>query len=176
MNSKLYKQEQRDKCVSIQRKSMKHYFSNVTCNGIITTENFWKAIKPFLTNKGCLQNSDTMLRADDKIITDGKKLVQFFNDHYIDIAERSCGFRPEQVEFDIGSSNKNVVLSFILDKYINHPSIAKIHKNRNLQSSFISILSSSWGSKIKPKEINTIPKSLNSKKAHGIDKMPTKLV
>ena len=66
-----------------------------------------------------------MLRDDEKMITDDKKLVQLFNDHYINIVERSC-------EFDIGSTNKTEVLSSILDKYRNHPSIAKILKNRNL--------------------------------------------
>ena len=110
-----------------------------------------------------------MLRDDEKMITDEKKLVQLFNDHYINIVERSC-------EFDIGSTNKTEVLSSILDKYRNHPSIAKILKNRNLQFSSISIPSSSWGSKLTPKEINTILKSLNSQKAPGIDKIPTKHV
>ena len=98
------------------------------------------------------------------MITDEKKLVQHFNDHYINIVERSCGFKPEKVEFDIGSSNKIEVLSSILDKYRNHPSIVKILKNRNLQSSSISIPSSSWSSKIISRKINTILKSLNSKK------------
>ena len=51
----------------------------------------------------------------------------------------------------------------------------KILKNKNLQSSSISIPSSSWGSKITTKEINAILKSLNSKKASGTDKIPTKL-
>ena len=175
INSKLYKQ-QRNKCVSIRRKAIKHYFSNITSNGMITNKNFWKAIKPFLTNKGCLENSDIMLRDDEKMITDEKKLVQHFNDHYINIVEQSCGFKPEKVEFDIGSSNKIKVLSSILDKYRNHPSIVKILKNRNLQSSSISIPSSSWSSKIISREINTILKSLNSKKAPGIDKIPAKLV
>ena len=31
-------------------------------------------------------------------------------DYYINIAERSCGFKPEKVQFDIGSSNKNGVV------------------------------------------------------------------
>ena len=116
INSKLYKQQQ-NKCVSIRRKSIQHYFSNITSNGIITNKNFWKAIKPFLTNKGCLEKSDIMLRDDEKMITDEKKLVQLFNDHYINIVERSCGFKPEKVEFDFGSCNKNRVLSSILDKF-----------------------------------------------------------
>ena len=84
------------------------------------------------------------------MITDEKKLVQLFNDHYINIVQRSCGFQPEILEFDIISSNKNRVLSFILDKYRNHPIIVEIHKNRNLQSSSISMPSSSWSSKITP--------------------------
>ena len=124
---------QRNRCVPIRRKSIQNYFSNITSNGIITNKNLWKAIKPFLTNKGCLEKSDTMLRDDQKMITDEKILVQLFNDHYINIVERSCDFKPEKVEFDFGSCNKNGVLSSILDKYRNHPSIVKIHKNRNLQ-------------------------------------------
>ena len=112
-----------------------------------------------------------MLRDDEKMITDEKKLVQLFNDHYyINIVERSSGFKPEKVDFDIGSSNKNEVLCSILDKYRNHPSIVKILKNKNLQSSSISIPSSSWSSKITTEEISTILKS------PGIDKIPTKLV
>ena len=50
------------------------------------------------------------------MITDEKKLVQLFIDHYINIVERSCGFKPEKVEFDFESCNKNGVLSSILDK------------------------------------------------------------
>ena len=104
-----------------------------------------------------------------------QKLVQRFNDHYINIAERSCGFKPEQVEFDIGSDSKNGILSSILDKYQNHPSIVEVHKNMSLQSSSISIPSSSWDSKVTPKQIKTILKFLNSKKAPEIDKIPNKL-
>ena len=46
-----------------------------------------------------------MLRDGGKMITDEKKLVQLFNNHYIKIVERFCGFKPEKVETDIGSSN-----------------------------------------------------------------------
>ena len=48
INSKLYKQ-QRKKRASIRRKSIQHYFSNITSNGTIINKHFWKAIKPFLT-------------------------------------------------------------------------------------------------------------------------------
>ena len=91
---------------SNQRKSIKH-FSNITSKGIIINKRIWIAIKPFLTNKGCLGNSGVVLRDDKKIITDEKNLAQLFNDHYINIVERSCSIKTEKVEFDIGSRNKN---------------------------------------------------------------------
>ena len=57
-----------------------------------------------------------MLRDDEKMIIDKKKLVQLFKDHYINIAEHSCDIKPEKVDFDNGSSNQKVVLRTILDK------------------------------------------------------------
>ena len=45
-----------------------------------------------------------MLKNDEKMITDEKKLVQLFNNRYIRIVGRSCGFKAEKVEFDIESS------------------------------------------------------------------------
>ena len=58
------------------------------------------------SDKACLEKSDIMLRDDEKMITDQKKLVQLFNDHYIKIVERSCGFKPEKVEFDLDHAIK----------------------------------------------------------------------
>ena len=49
---------QRNLCVSLRRKAIKQYFSNIISKGIVTNKEFWKTIKPFLTNKGCLENSD----------------------------------------------------------------------------------------------------------------------
>ena len=66
VNKKLYKR-QRNKCVSIRKKSMKQYFSNITSKGTVTNREFWKTMKPFLTNKGFLDNSDIMLRGDNEM-------------------------------------------------------------------------------------------------------------
>ena len=32
--------------------------NNIRSNGIIRNKIFWKALKSFLTNKGCLENND----------------------------------------------------------------------------------------------------------------------
>ena len=49
-NERKYKR-QRDLCVSLRRKAVKQYFSNITSKGIVTIKALWKTIKPFLTNK-----------------------------------------------------------------------------------------------------------------------------
>ena len=56
-NERKYKR-QRNLSVSLRRKAIKQYFSNITGKGIVTNKEFWKTIRPFLTNKGCLENSD----------------------------------------------------------------------------------------------------------------------
>ena len=94
----------------------------------------------------------------------------------LSIVERSCDIKLEMLELDIASSKKKGVLSSTLDEYRNHPSHVKTRENRNFQFNSISIPSSSCGSRRTSKEIKTILKSLNSKKAPSIDKIPTKLV
>ena len=149
INRKLYEQ-QRNKCAFIRKKSIKNYFSNIISNGIITNIFFWKAIKPFLTNKGCLENSVMTLTLLIGLVV--------------------LTLKKQNLMLD--QTKKNGVLSSILDKCKNHTSIEEIH----LQSNSISISSSSWDSKVTLNEIKTILKFLNSKNVPGIDKIPTKLV
>ena len=88
---------------------MKHYFSNIASKKI-NSKNFWKPIKLFLTNKGCLENSDIILRDSKKIITVEKKLVQLFHDHYINIIERSSVMKPEKLELILDQETEFYVL------------------------------------------------------------------
>ena len=44
-------------------------------------------MKPFLTNKGCLDNSGIILRGENEMITDDKRLVKLFIEHYINIVK-----------------------------------------------------------------------------------------
>ena len=75
---------------------MKQYFSNITSKGTVINRELWKTMKPFLTNKGCLDNSDIMLREDNEMIPDDKRLAKLFHEHYINIIERSSGLKPEK--------------------------------------------------------------------------------
>ena len=92
----------------------------------MTNKEFWKTIRPFLTNKGCLENSDIMLINDDDMITDDKTLAKTFNEHYINTVERSSGLKPEKMKFENSLNPSRNILHSILDRYKSHPSICKI--------------------------------------------------
>ena len=87
---------------------------------------FWKTIKPVLTNKGCLENSDIMLINDDEMVTDDKALAKTFNEHYINIVEQSSGLKPEKTEFDNSLNTSKNIIHSIIDRYKNYPGILKI--------------------------------------------------
>ena len=89
----------------------------------MTNKEFWKTIKPFLTNKGCLENSDIMLINDDEMVTDDETLAKTFNEHYINTVERSSGLKPEKMEFQNSLNTSRNILHSIIDHYKNHPSI-----------------------------------------------------
>ena len=42
-----------NKCISIDKKAKKDCFKEATKYGVITNKEFWRKLKPFLTNKGC---------------------------------------------------------------------------------------------------------------------------
>ena len=42
----------RNKEISARKKSIRNYFSKIANGHIVTNINFWKIIKPFLSNKG----------------------------------------------------------------------------------------------------------------------------
>lgn len=86
-------------------------------------EDFWKSVKPFLANKGCLSNNGIMVVRKDEIITNGEILVEDFSNHYINIVEKCSDTKPD-VLVDNRNNFKNIVNVISERKY--HPSIFKI--------------------------------------------------
>ena len=94
-NERKYKR-QRNLCVSLSCKATKQCFSNITSKGIVTSKEFWKTIIPFLTNKGCLENSNIMLITDDEMVANDKTLAKTFIEYYINIVKRPSGSKPKK--------------------------------------------------------------------------------
>ena len=74
-------------CVSLRKRSTKNHPSKITEKGIISNKNFWYFVKPFLTNTDFIDSTDIILKLDNEIITEKTKLVERFNNHYVNIVE-----------------------------------------------------------------------------------------
>ena len=97
-NETSYK-KQRNKCVSLRRRSITQHFSKITSKGIMTDKQFWKAMKPFLTNKGCLENNNIIVLDGEVMIANDRILAKRLNKHYINIVKRSRGFSLPKCHF-----------------------------------------------------------------------------
>ena len=156
------------------RQLTKQYFSNITSKGIVTNKEFWKMIGTFLTNKGCIENSDIMLINDDEMVTDDKTLAKTFNEHFINTVERSSGLKPEKMDFENLLNTRRNILHSIIDRYKNHPSILKIKPEVSSKSCSDSDFSRNI--LVTSDEAEKMSKSLISKKSVGANRLPIKLV
>ena len=100
-NAALHK-TQRNKFVSLCRRCIKDYFTKITKNGIVTNKNFRKTMKSFLINKGKLGNPEFMLQDKGNIVSDESVLVKTFNEHYVNIVEKSSGKKPTNISQEYG--------------------------------------------------------------------------
>ena len=111
--------------VSLWEKSMKLYLNKSAADSIVTNKSFWK-FKPFLKNKSCHAQNDIMLIQNDEIITEEKDLAEFFNKHYLNIVEKSCGRKPVNVAMMHNICDNDTAINVIIVAYRNHPSVTKI--------------------------------------------------
>ena len=63
-------------------------------------------------------------------IKDESVLVEMFNEHFINIVEKTSGIAPESLGDSSLSENDEKTVSKIL-KHENHPSVSKIKRNQN---------------------------------------------
>ena len=123
-NETKYK-KQRNLCVNLRKKAIKKHLKEVTSNGIMENKSFWNTVKPFITNKSTLSNNTIMLKKDDSVVTKEKEIVEIFNNHYINIVEKSTGLKPNVLEEENGLHQ----IHDIIKKYQEHPSIVEIKKH-----------------------------------------------
>ena len=92
-----------------------------------------------------------------------------FNSPYINIVENMTGIPPDiSAPYDM-QENDSCCVKQIIKKFENHPNIVEIKKNINIVEKFTI-------KEAMVADINTLLKSVNTKKATGPDYMPPKLV
>ena len=165
--------KQRSKCVLLRKKCIKYYFSKVTESGVNTNKEFWKRMKPFLTNKGLLSGNEITLMENDEVTTEEKILAEKFNNHYTNIIERSCRVRPTKLDLVNNSLNENEsVIDAITCHFRNHPSVTEI----KIKFIFTQSNAESSPSYTNPFHVAFLLKYPDIKKASGLDTIPPKLV
>ena len=148
---------------SIRRRSIKYYFKS-KCSYITNSKDFWNAIKPFINDKRCRNESSTIiLNENDKMICDVRNVCDIFNDFFADIA---IDIGKSRIAIDI-SCPKSVDLA--ISTYDNHPSVLTIKQNKKSSDIF-------YFHEITPEYLSRKIKNLNSKKAAGPDGFPPKLI
>ena len=97
-------------------------------------------------------------------------MVEIFNDHYINIVEKSSGVKPCKIADTLSPDDDRQIIGLILDKYKDHPSISAI--NQNSTSNFNSFSFH----EVEVCQVRKQIKSLDGRQSTGEDQIPPKLV
>ena len=64
----------------------------------MTSKKFWRIVKPFLTKNGCISNDFKGIENEGNLICNEQVLVELFDEHYINIVEKTSGKKPLSLE------------------------------------------------------------------------------
>ena len=53
---------------SLNRKAKRTFFNKATKSGVMSNRNFWKTVKPFLRNMGCMTNDYISIEKDGELV------------------------------------------------------------------------------------------------------------
>ena len=165
--------KQRNKCVSIRRKNILEHFTKLCNNGGIANKKFWDTVKPFFTDKGTHQNQALILRENDQIMRDERKVAEVMNKYFVDIVETVSGKKPREI---IGCQNNHETdqeLDRIIKTFEDHLSV------QSIRSSLVKIPNNLTEFNFKHptrEDIIRIINELHDKTSTGIDNIPPKLV
>ena len=164
--------KQRNLCVNLRKKAIKQHIRKVTDSGITEDKKHWKVIKPFITNKNGLSNNNITLIHNNSVITDDKELTSLFNDHYINVVEKTTGVKPFCISYG-NFKNKNEFICDIISRYKNHPSIVKVKEMILHNEAFSQLFNFK---EISQTDVQMLFKELDTNTSTGEDKIPPKLV
>ena len=108
---------------NLNKQAKLQYFENlsVDCN----SKPFWKACKPYFSNKNSNMQENIMLLEKDKLLSKQKNVASTFNKHFGSITDSLNLFSwPE----DTSMSSRNDTINSIIKKFACHTSIKAIKK------------------------------------------------
>ena len=108
--------KQRNICVKLLRKTKKDFFINLDVELLTENKQFWKTVKPCLTDK-TLKGERITLIENEKVVSDERELVKIFNEYLSNIVPNLDIQRPPSITL-----HHDPVLT-AMKKFENHPSI-----------------------------------------------------
>ena len=91
----------------------------------MTSKKFWHTVKPFLTNNDCTSNDFIGIENEGNLICNEQKLVQQFNEHYINIVEKYSGKKPLSLRNSSDAFQDEMTVKEIIYVYSNHLAFEK---------------------------------------------------
>lgn len=155
--------KQRNHVTSLRKKSIRAYFQNKCENGK-NNYDFWRTIKPFISDKHNNESSTIILREGTDIITDPEKICSIFNSHFSNVAQ-DIGF-ADQIPSHVDMNN---IVQYVLEKHGNHASITKIKQNVSSNSHFSFCHTNE-------NDVLEALKNIDVKKATGYDNLPPRII
>ena len=104
-------QRQRNRVVSLRKKSITKYFEN---NCSKQDKTFWRTISPFFSDKKFPNGNHTILREGDNTVVNSDEVAEIFNAYFSSIAS------------EIGFNDEHATPDEAISAYHNHSSIVKI--------------------------------------------------
>lgn len=109
--------------------AIRNNFKNATSTGLVSNQDFWNLVKPFLSNQRGSHGNDITFVKEDNIITDDKELVDVFNDHYINTVEKLPAKKPSSIAEKVPCLEDRCIVRLILQQYHSHPSVLAISQS-----------------------------------------------
>ena len=116
--------KQRNKCVSLLRKTKKAYYSNLNVRDIVDNKKFWKTVKSFFSDKSNNFENISLIE-NGNLLTDDFEIAETFNKFFQNLVP-SLNLKVPSKLLCQAPENGDEVLAAI---YHNHPVSKQSSKN-----------------------------------------------
>ena len=156
--------KQRNKCVSLLRKTKKAYYSNLNVKDVVDNKKFWKTIKSFFSDKSNNFENISLIEKGN-LLTDDFEIAETFNKYFQNLVPNLDLKVPSNLLCQTPENGDEILAAIY--KYQNHPSIKTILEKCNFSFSFKTVSLT---------DIEKEMKSLNTNKASHSSDIPTKIL
>ena len=157
---------QRNKCVSILKKSKKSYFESLDTKFVKDNEKFWKIISPLFSNKIKSKEKITLVE-NDEIISSDIEVAKTFQNFFSSIVKN---LNTQRDETHLSKTTQENPVLACIEKFSKHPSIVSIKKRMETTSNKFS-----FKYEDRNKFLTEI-ENLNSRKASQQNDIPVKIL